>query len=333
MSHRQRPSRGVTLIELMIALAITLGLTAVMLSVTTGTLNVWHRAQDAFTTDTEAKLVLDLLDRDLKAALYRSTGDTWLAVDVLTTPDLLSNHGWRTTGIIKPATGESQNLLPPPVNGVSSSVADSRFALSGAWLRFLTSNVEAKSSDNPGGSLPVAVSYQIARRPVSGSVSATNPASIRYTLFRSAVANDITFATGADVLSAGYASSSAGSPAARSARSLTNPNVADAIASNVIDFGVWLYVRNSAGDLERIFPTTSADVTHAAANSADFPEVADVMVRVLTEAGAQAIESIESGTTAVTRPPGLTDAQWWWSVADAHSRVYARRIQVGETSR
>jgi hypothetical protein len=291
-------------------------------------LRLWKGAQDAFTTDTEAKLVLDTLERDLQAALFRANSATWLAVDVISTPASLSNHGWRTTGTTKPSTSESLNVLPPDVGGVAATIADARFGLSGAWLRFLTTNVESKGATNPGGSQPTAVSYQIARRPLSGSISASNLATVRYTLFRSAVANDTTLAIGADVSAAGYGSSTSGFPAARSARSLTNPNTADAIASNVIDIGAWLYTRNSANELVRIFPATDGDVIHTAASLADFPDVVDVMIRVLTEEGAKAIEAIESGSGAIVRPGGSTAEQWWWSVAEANSRVYVRRIQL-----
>jgi prepilin-type N-terminal cleavage/methylation domain-containing protein len=328
MSSGTGSDRGVTLVELLVAMTITLVLAGLLLSVTGGTLKLWKGAQDAFTTDTEAKLVLDTLERDLQAALFRENSATWLAVDVISNPAALSNHGWRTTGVTKPSTSESLNVLPPDLAGVAATIADARFGLSGAWLRFLTTNVESKGANNPGGSQPTAVSYQIARRPLSGSIATGNLATVRYTLFRSAVANDSTLATGLDVLLAGYGSSTSGFPAARSPRSLTNPNTGDAIASNVIDIGAWLYTRNSADELVRIFPTTNADIVHAAANPADFPDVVDVMIRVLTEEGAKAIEAIESGAGIVVRPDGSTDEQWWWSVAEANSRVYVRRIQL-----
>lgn len=328
MTARHSRMQGVTLVELMVAITIALALVAVMLSVTQGTLKLWNRAQTVFTSDTEAKLVLDALERDLHAAIYRDNGATWLAVDVISTPETLTNHGWRATGTIKPLDSESLRLDPPPVGSIPSNVADARFGLSGAWIRLITTNLEAKNSNNPGGSQPIAVSYQIARRPLSGSIAASNLATVRYTLFRSAVANDTTLQNGLDVVGAGYSSFSSAFPGARSARSLTNPNSADAIGSNVIDLGVWLYRRNSSGDLQRIFPTSNADLTHAASSLAEFPEVADVMLRVLTDDGAKLIDAIESGDGVVVRPPGSTDAEWWWSAAEANSRVYVRRIHL-----
>ena len=65
-----------------------------------------------------------------------------------------------------------------------------------------------------------------------------------------------------------------------------------------------------------------------ASSFADFPEVADVMMRVLTEDGAKMIDALESGAGVVIRPAGSTDAEWWWSVAEANSRVYVRRIYL-----
>ena len=319
---------GFTLIEVLVAITITLGVSAVLVSLTSATLSTWHRAQSAFTTDAEARLVLDTLGRDLQAVAFRENGATWLAVDVIPSPATLANHGWRVSGAIKPSTSESLVLLPPAVGTTPSSLADARFGLSGAWLRFLTTNFESKNSSNPGGSLPIAVSYQIARRPVSGSMSAANPAAVRYTLFRSAVANDTTLATGLDVSAAAYASGLTAFPGARSARSLTNPSASDAIASNVIDFGVWLYARTAMGELQRIYPTTGADLTHAVISAPDQPVVADVMIRVLTLEGAKEISLLESGGPVLARPESLSDAEWWWSVANAHSRVYLRRIQL-----
>ena len=325
MSALSRKRLGFTLVEVLVAIAITVGLSAVLLNITTGTLNVWHRAQDTFTTDTQVRLAMDQLQKDLDGALFRSDGATWLAVDCLATTAAMLSHGWRATGFIKPATELSMNLVP-------STLADARFGIGGAWLRFITTNSETKNSGNPGGSLPVAVSYQIARRPISGAVALSNPAPVRYTLFRSAVANETTFAAGYNVTSSAYGSSSATAAAARSARSLTNPNIADALVSNVVDVGVWLYTWDGTGQLRRIFPTTSSSVVHRAADAANFPRVADVMIRVLSEEGARAIENIEMASSAVGRPVGVSDSEWWWSVVETHSRVYIRRFIISGSS-
>jgi len=323
---------GFTLLELLVAVAITLVLAGLMLAVTSGTLNLWRRTQDNFTAAAQAKLALDLIERDLHAGVCRrdALGGTWLAADVIDAPASLVSHGWLTATLMKPATEGSQRLVPD-----SASIADARFGLSSVWLRFITTNVESA-----GGSLPVAVSYQIARRPVTGSVSSTNPADVRYTLFRSAVATDNTFAAGNNVAAAAYSSSSQSPSSTRAASTLTNPSTADALATNVVDFGLWLYVRDGTGALRRIYPADNTDVAHAATDATApgdanrYPEVADVMLRILSDEGARQLAAIEKASDNLTRPPAYaTDAAWWWAVVEANSRVCTRRIELKSTAR
>ncbi|MDI1337799.1 MAG: prepilin-type N-terminal cleavage/methylation domain-containing protein [Lacunisphaera sp.] len=324
---------GLTLLELLVAMTITLLLAGIMLSVTTGTLTIWRRTQDNFTSGTAAKLALDLIERDLQSAFYRkdALNNTWLAADVINTAAILTNHGWQTAALMKPATAESQRLVPNPSNGLAPPIAEARFGLSGVWLRFIGTSTDAN------GSVPVAISYQLARRPVSGTnVTGTNPADVRYTLFRSAVATDATFASGNDVTGATYGSTFSTAGTARAAATLTNPHTTgDALATNVVDFGVWLYVRDNAGALRRIYPAANSDLSHAATDataSGDpnrFPEVADVLVRVLTEEGARLLEAMEKSNGAITRPLAYaSDAEWWWGVVEANSRVFVRRVEI-----
>ncbi len=322
-------SHAFTLLELLVAVTITLVLAGLMLAVVTGTLNLWARTQDEFATSAQARLALDLVERDLHAAVFRQDGGTWLAVDVSNAPAALANHGWLLSAATKPATSESQRLLPDPPAGGAPRIADARSGLSGAWLRFVTTNVES------GGSLPVVVAYQIARRPVSGAITTASPAEVRYELFRSAVSADKTFTGGNDVTAPGYASASPTPAATRASATVTNPSNADVLAVNVVDFGVWLYVRDATNGLRRIFPADNSDTAHAAHDTGSapdgtrFPEVADVMVRLLTERGATLLAEIESGAGRVTRPPAYaSDAEWWWAVVEANSRVYVRRVEV-----
>jgi len=315
-------SRGFTLLELLVAISITLVLAGAIVAVTRSTLHLWQRTQDALTADTQARLALDYLERDFESALFRSDGHTWLAVDVMNSASALSSHGWLVTATSKPAGAMSMKLLA----NNSGELGTARFGLSGAWLRFFTTNVESSAS------LPVAVAYQLARRPVSGAVAASNPAAARYSLFRSAVSTDQSLVTGYDLLS-GYGWSSASPPGQRSPGTITNPNTtSDLLATNVIDFGVWLYVRETNGELRRIFPESDADLTHRAATLADFPDVADVLIRVLTEQGAQFLDQFENARPSIARPADIaTDAEWWWSIAESNSRVYVRRMVLRQS--
>ncbi|HEY4246505.1 MAG TPA: type II secretion system protein [Lacunisphaera sp.] len=327
---RRNSRRGFTLLELLVAATITLMLAGLMLTVVTNTLNLWRRNQNRFTASAQALLALDMIERDLQGALYRADGGTWLAVDVVNNAAALVPHGWLTNLSMKPATGESGRLIPDVDDGTTPLIGNARFGLSGCWLRFVTTNVES------GGALPIAVSYQIARRPVSGPITASNPAEVRYTLFRSAVSTSTTFSTGYDVAASDYGSASVSPAASRNPKTLMNPNNADALATNVVDFGVWFYARDDAtGALRRIFPSDNNDSTHAAraggAVSDDnrFPDVADVMVRILSEQGAVLLDELENGGGHVIRPPNYaSDAEWWWGIVETHSTVYARRIEL-----
>lgn len=313
-------------------MVITLVLAGLMLTVTTNVLNLWRRSQAAHSQAVTGKQVLDLLERDLQSALHRRDANRWLAADIIDNPSGLANHGWLIgPGLMKPASGGSLLPLPPPDASGTSRMSDARFGLSGIWLRFVGTNVES------GGSLPTVIAYQVVRRPVTGNPLATNPAPVRYSLYRSAIGTDDTFANGYDVTASAYGStnntpSSAMSTAYRSPRNVTNPSHANVLASNVVDLGCWLYVRDSTGALLRIYPAVTGDVSHQAignssANDSRFPEVADVMVRIFSEEGASLIEAIETGR--MTRPSGYaTDAEWWWGVVEANSAVFIRRVEI-----
>lgn len=162
-----------------------------------------------------------------------------------------------------------------------------------------------------------------------------NPAEVRYALFRSAVSPANTFASGNDVLGANYGSHSESSPTARASATLMNPHTSgDTLITHAVDFGVWLYRRESTGELRRIFPEDANDLWHAArvgggaVDGLRYPDVADVMVRILTEEGARLINVMEDTPGLVVRPATFaTDAEWWWAVVESHSHVFVRRIE------
>ncbi|MDQ5977969.1 MAG: hypothetical protein QG602_941 [Verrucomicrobiota bacterium] len=328
--------RGFTLLELLVAVAITLVIAGLMLAVTTQVLGLWQRTQAGHSQSASARQVLDLLERDLQAALHRRDANGWLAVDILDTVAGLTNRGWLIGGApMKPADGGSFLPLPPADADGVYHLRDARFGLSGAWLRFVTTNVES------GGSLPTVVAYQIARRPVTGNPVATNPAPVRYSLYRSVISPEETFSNGYDVTATAYGSTgntptSALSTTYRQPRNVTNPSHANLLASDVVDFGCWLYRRDGAGALVRIYPESAGDTAHHAigqstADDSRFPEVADVFVRILGSGGVALLEAIERGR--VTRPPEYaTDAVWWWAVVEANSAVFIRRIEIEGTA-
>jgi type II secretory pathway pseudopilin PulG len=321
-----------TLLELLVAVTITLVIAGLMLTVTINLLDLWQRTQGAAVQVATARQVLDLLERDFHSAFHRRDANRWLAADILDSTSALANHGWLAgPGPMKPANGGSLRPLPPVDADGISFIRDARFGLSGVWLRFVGTNVES------GGSLPSVIAWQVVRRPVTGNPVATNPAPVRYSLYRSSVSDAETFSSGYTVTSAAYGStnnnpSSALSTAYRLPRNVTNPSHANLIASNVVDFGCWFYVQDTDGTLRRIYPAGAADTSHQAIGNSitddtRFPGVADVMVRIVTEQGATLIEAVENGR--LVRPSEhATDADWWWSIVDAHSTVFVRRIEI-----
>ncbi len=319
-----RARRGFTLLELLVAISITLALAGVLLSVTTGTLSIWRRVQGNFSNSTQAKLALDYLERDLHSAIHRSDTTKWLALDLTNDPVELTKHGWAAApaapGSTKPATAFSYSQpLPGTVAVGLDGITRARFALGGAWLRFVTLNP---------ANFPVVVAYQIVRRPPPG-LAVTSPPPAHYLLYRTELTPADTLATGYDVGIAAYTSAVQVPAAAVAPTSIGNPVLADMLADNVVDFGVWFYARNANGSLLQLFPENNSDLQHGAIGNGTlpgnrYPEVADVMVRILSDEGAALLENMENGRG---RSAVATDVEWW-ALVEQHSQVFVRRIEL-----
>jgi hypothetical protein len=301
------------LLELLVAVTITLVLAGLVLAITLNTLGLWRRIQDDFTGAAQVRLVFDMIERDLQGAFRRDDSGHWLAAEIQNSAVILRDrHGWLVDvpehGCSKPATELSLDALPPPFPA-GPGIAGARFGLGGVWLRLF-------SLESSG--LPAAVSYQIVRRPITGEASLTNPAAPRYLLYRTTVDN--TLVHGHDVM-AGYDDL------------LAAPAADDVLAENVVDFGVLLYVRDDSmpDGLKTVFPV-SADETavFVAPGGGDSlwrdhgPEVADVVVRMLTDEGATLVANLERGRG---RSQSATDSEWW-KLVEAHSTVFVDRIEL-----
>jgi hypothetical protein len=57
-----------------------------------------------------------------------------------------------------------------------------------------------------------------------------------------------------------------------------------------------------------------------------FPEVVDVMIRILTTEGASAISAFEEGL--IPTPDGFSPEEYWWVLAEKNSEIYIRRIKI-----
>ncbi len=298
-----RRSSAFTVIELLVAVTIAVVLSGLLIAVTRSTLNLWKKVQDNSSANIQAKVALDLITRDLKAAIYREAGEATLAIDIVNIANL-QDHNWRVSNA-GPNKPDTVSILKEENDKSGQFIESSRFGRSGVWLRFLTTNVRSG-----GKSGPAIVGYQINRRPVSGSVNVVNSTAVRYTLFRQFLNSDDTFAAGYD--------------ADASDNELAAPSGSEALCDNVVDFGVWLYRRNSKGTLSTVYPDDTQDRDYRAAGN-QFPNVIEVMLRVMTESGAAQLEQLEAGL--MTRPSVYaTDEDWWWGVVIAESRIYSARV-------
>jgi len=340
----RRGSRGgFTLVELLVASAITVVLAGIMVAILAQMARTWARASGGLTATQQAEQALDLLARDLQSAVLRRDGRVWLAATVQPDQGGAGDAGgslgaWspavRKPGAANPGTADSSLDLAP----ASGRIEDCRFGQAGVWLRFVT-DVPDRNDTISGTSALRVVSYQIVRRAVSAAAGASQ----RYALFRSEVrpyADDSparersSWSVGFDVFVASYnGPSGGGNPG--DAGTVRRPRRDLLLANEVIDFGVRFHRTAADGTRRTQFPTGNGNLGFAAttdtgavppnpvvasgAMSYGFPTEAELFVRVLTEEGARQIESLEVG-----RLTGTT----WWAIAQAHSVVLTRWVAL-----
>ncbi len=359
---------GFTVLELLVSAAITALLAGFIVTIVSNVSSFWTRTSGRLSAEAQARLVLDQLSLDLSSALYRDDGNVWMAADILNNATGGATGLWQAAAAnAKPGgTGATSSLI---LN--SANIADARFGVGGAWLRFFTTKRGNNTNNAPDTfSAPVAVGYQIIRRFSGTSTASTKTA---YLLHR-AQARSSTVTPPASpttpnpqprpgVIDVGYNITAAAYTTSTSAlnngtitgdpRSIQVPgsrtNLDAVIAENVVDFGIRCYVRDATQPtgLRLVFPAanetgalgTAATVrlraalpSNAAATSTNyntiFPDVVDVMVRILTDEGARLIGTYEQANSSLTPPTGLNAAQYWWQLANANSQVFTRRIIV-----
>lgn len=290
------------MLELLIAATITAVLAGLMIAVVTNALTAWSRSHGTLTAESDARLALDQLTTDLQGALFRADGNTWVAADVQTT--VPTTHGWDTTS----AKTNSLQLASD-----TYALADCRFGLGGVWLRFVT----ARPSSSSTTAAPVAVGYQILHRNPAGSSGEAH-----YLLYRAEVTPANTFTAGYSVNSGSYAAADATIGAAGN---LVRPPDTYFLADNVVDFGVRFYQRDSTGALTQLFPTSNGTLSYVANSAATLPDVAEVMLRVLTADGQKLLSAYEA-------TPANFPGQDWWTIVLANSKVYTRRVELHAAS-
>lgn len=368
---RRGAGSGFTVIELLVAAAITAVLAGFIVAIVSNVSVFWTRTSGRLSAEAQARLVLDQLTLDLSSAVYRDDGNVWMAADVLTNATGGATGLWvaaTTPTAAKPSGTTSFDLAATRAElATRGALADARYGIAGTWLRFFTTKRGSNGTAVDSFSAPVAVGYQIIRR-ANGTATTAKPAY----LFHRAEARPATTTPpatpanprptarpgvidfGYNITAAAYTTSTAttnngattGDP-----RSIQVPgsrtNYDSVIAENVIDFGIRCYVRDSSPTsttgLRLVFPASGPSGAISTATNVRlraqlpsgttvdssnynfvFPEVVDVMVRILTDEGARLIQNYEAGTLPV--PAGVNAQQYWWQLATANSQVFTRRI-------
>lgn len=287
--------RGFTIIELLVAVGVTVLLVSLMLGIVTNITSGWNRSSGSLESGNQARLVLDQMSSDLQAAiLRRDATNVWLAASVEG-----SGSGW---------TGGGSNTFSIP-STAPVKLEDYRFGPYGVWLRFFSTvpgtNV---AGDLTTLSAPRAVAYQIKRVPIVAGSS-----EIRYQMFRSEVSPDVTFRVGYNLQDPKYNTTNDGGSIA-----IRTPGLPNVIANNVVDFGVRIYEGTTLK-----FPTSAADVYLATTDTTKgtnigFPDSVEIFVRILSTEGAQQLALLEAGTITGD----------WFTIVNANSRVYTRRVDL-----
>lgn len=318
---------GFTLVELLLAASITAVLAGALVATVVQVLGLWSRAGGAVATAGEAARILDQVTRDLDALVLRPDANAWLAVtvqrDQVGSGDSgMTDADW--TGLAKPAGPASLRLDLP-----DGSAEGLRFGQAGAWLRFFTTEPDANDSAT-NRSLPRAVSYQIVRRRVGAGHA--------YQLYRSQVrpgGSNSTFSTGYDLFASAYNTPNGSE---QHPGNIRRPNTRFLLGNHVIDFGVRVFGQDSASRLLPVFPSAAGpEQSFVATNGSSpvrgyegrpvvrgWPACVQVLVRILTEEGARDLANLEAGRIPI--PPGLTQAEFWWQLAEAHSHLHVRTL-------
>ncbi len=351
---------GFTLIELLVAASITVLMAGLAAGILRQIGESWRRASGRLAAEAQARRVLDQLERDLQGALYRDDDRVWFAADVLDEADGGAGGLWQRAVKPKPTGGLSLQLA-------ASRISDARFGTAGVWLRFFTTGCGPQEEGNLRSiAAPVAVGYRVIRRAMdSNSPGRTTAYLLHRTEVRPAamiLAGGLrpgVFESGYDLASPAYAGaaqaandgSMAGDPLGilRPGSDQTGYHRLDRVlADHVIDFGVRCHVRdeNAAGGLRLVFP---ADDTGQLTNDGSarirsrlpgstrgdsgnldgvFPEVIDIMVRILTAEGAARLARLEEGSVEATAKYHRDFQEGWWGIALEHSQVHVRRIML-----
>ena len=355
--------KGFTVLELLVAVSVTALLAAMLFTITSQVVKTQTQSSGDLETNQVAQFILDRIQEDLQCAIMRNDGNNWFVATVLgeEAPDnsddpwsenlednpkpvgfslRVSLRHWEEQGL------EVDEILKENEQG---RLTESRFGKRGVWLRFFTQAPEVDPDAQNSGAAR-AVSYQIIRH---GLITDSQDAQPRYQLFRSDVSVENTIKAGYNLNplfdesgNFEYGQLALNQTGIRQTSLIKNPLVkidgylptTFSMAANIIDFGIRAYTirqrSDGTGYLNQIFPDVrengSTDEYELVCSSkADsFPQIVDVMVRILTSEGASVIALFEEGKLPVPSSFKGDTEDYWWELAEENSDVFVRRIKV-----
>ena len=348
--------KGFTILELLVAVSVTALLAGMLLNITSQVVKTQTEASGDLETNQIAQFVLDRIQEDLQCAIFRNDGNVWMVAEVVESVDEI--EGWDDTdSTIKKPEIESirihfEDWSEEEISAVEEAnlqgpFNESRFGVGGTWLRFFSNAPELDpDAENSGGAR--AISYQIIRHGLTSSETSTP----KYQLFRADVSDINTLKAGYNLEADSYKIPSTNSPRESGnianplfTRTDGNPSTDFSLAANIVDFGIRAYLlrerSKGTGYLEQIFPdlNSSSEILPLTVTSNPslhqdpqkrrfhaFPDVIDVMIRVLTTEGASALAAYEDGLI----PPSneMNEGEFWWDLVEKNSEVYIRRIKI-----
>ncbi len=308
-----RSAQAFTLIEMVVALAVTAVIGYFFISIGRDFVRAWDNFGDAVSRETEARAALDLIAKDFESAYFQEGSDHMLAVDVL--PDNgNASSDWEVGPVERPSSS-------------GYDTANHEYGWAGCWVRLFTSTPSLKT-----------VGYQIIRTTIRDSVGTP-----RYMLYRNmTLTRDVV-----DNIESGLvdALDLTGSNALYDVSGgVVNPTRSNILAVNVVDFGVRLYVYepdptsdpsdvDAPEGLRLIFPADGSSrlqdpipgsgahrgSTFLGTNYSDrYPDVVEVFMRVLDENGADALSEMEESG----------DNAQWEEIVAKNSKLYRRYVVV-----
>jgi prepilin-type N-terminal cleavage/methylation domain-containing protein len=338
-----RTKKAFTVLELLVALAVTAVLSGLLLTISVQVLNTQKQSSNDLETNQVAQLVLDRIEEDLQCAIFRNDGNVWM--------ELSMQHGintdWQEPDNPNLSKPDSVRYLwatssMPTSTFEGGPLKNARFGKASVWLKFFTQAPDMDiDSNNSGGAR--AIGYQLIRH----GVTAAPKSSRRYQLYRSDISERNTFQRGYNLPD--YSENphqNEDSSTLRVSSAIKIPINSDpaqanvfSLAINIIEFGVRAYVvenkSTGSGNLIQIFPYNETNSMHSLKCKSNpkvnqdegrFPDVMDVMIKVISNEGARILERYEEGL--VKKPEELSNEEYWWQIAEQYSATYIRRIKI-----